>query len=210
MDFDKLIQQPESTRDDKWEAQFLDAIVSINVEVQAKGEPITGPDGWPYISVRTGRGDEPAIKLVRWLAGRGIGLVVNSFKMAPDYVFTYGMLWNYVETGRFITPLQPGGAGDANLADLPIRGAPTDKYLPPYVRSIMKDFLKAQGIPTPRLLVATSQDYKQTDLVFSMESMGSPNPMEQRTLAEALSWFLPLHYSMIFVPELSLRGWVEL
>ncbi len=107
MDFEKLMQQPESARNDQWEREFLDAILSMKVEVQKGGDPLTGPDGWPYLSVRTGRGDEPVEKVVRWLAGRGIGMVVNAFKMAPDYVFTYGMLWNFIESGRFARSNRP-------------------------------------------------------------------------------------------------------
>lgn len=209
MDLDKLVSLPENSRDDQWELQFLDAVLSTKVEVEREGEPLHGPDGWPYLSVRTGRGEEPFIHLVRWLAGRGIGLVVNAYKMAPDYVFTYGMLWNFTETGRFITPLSGGVPGEVNLSGR-IFGPPSAKYLPPYVRSTIKDFLKQQGMPEPRVVVATTNDYKQTDLVFSLESVASPNALEQRTLAEALSWFLPLHYSLIFAPEISLRGWTEL
>ena len=68
-------------------------------------EPQNGPDGWPYLLVRTSaEAAEPFARVVEWLAGRGIGLVVNPHKMVPDYVFTYGMLWNYIETGRFVLP----------------------------------------------------------------------------------------------------------
>jgi hypothetical protein len=211
MEFEKLIQLPESRRDDQWERQFLDSVLGLKVEVQDNGQPVYGPDGWPYISVRTGQGEEPMVRLVSWLAGRGIGLVVNSHKMAPDYVFTYGMLWNFAETGRFIIPFEgTAPAGAADLSERPVQGPPTDAYLPPYVRSILKEFLKDQGMPTPRILVATSRDFKQTDLVWSLESMAAPNAMEQRTLAEALSWFLPLHYTVVFAPEQALKGWVEL
>jgi hypothetical protein len=210
MEFDKLIQLPESSRDDLWERLFLDSILSHKVEVVNDGEPVYGPDGWPYMSVKMG-GEEPFARLVAWLAGRGIGLVVNAHKMAPDYVFTYGMLWNFAQTGRFIVPFEgSAAAGAADLSERPVQGPPTDAYLPPYVRNIIKEFLKQQGIPTPRILVATSRDYKNTDLVWSLESMGAPNALEQRTLAEALSWFLPLHYTLVFAPELALKDWSEL
>jgi len=209
MEFDKLTSLPENARNEEWERRFLDAVIPMKVEVERGGEPVTGPDGWPYLSVRTGRGEEPFANIVRWLAGRGIGLVVNAYKMAPDYVFTYGMLWNFTETGRFITPWTGGSPGEVDLTGR-LFGPPSEKYLPPFVRSTIKDFLNQQGLPNPRVVVATSADFKQTDLLFSSESMGAPNPLEQRTLAEALSWFLPLHYSLVFVPELSVRGWVEL
>ncbi len=210
MEFEKLLQLPENSRDDQWELKFLDSVVSMKVEVLEGGDPLHGPDGWPYLRVRTGQGEEPFINIVRWLAGRGIGMVVNPHKMAPDYVFTYGMLWNFVETGRFVTPWAGTDSTEIDFTERPIIGAPTDQYLPPYVRDILNHFLKDQGIQKPRIAVATSRDFKQTDLVFSLESMGAPDPKDQKALAEVLSWFLPLHYSLTFIQEDNLSGWVDL
>lgn len=212
MEFEKLVQLPESSRDDQWELNFLDSVVSMKVEVLEQGDPAHGPDGWPYLRVRTGQGEEPFINIVRWLAGRGIGLVVNPHKMTPDYVFTYGMLWNFVETNRFVTPwtgITPESA-EVDLSEQPIIGSPSDQYLPPYVRDILNHFLQDQGIQKPQILVATSRDYKNTDLVFALESMGSPVAQDQKALAEVLSWFLPLHYSLTFLPQASVSGWVAL
>ncbi len=212
MEFEKLVQLPESARDDRWEKQFLDSILSMKVRVLGDGGTSQGPDGWPYLKVVTQEGDEPFEKIVRWLAGRGIGLVVNPHKMVPDYVFTYGMLWNFVETGYFVSPWNPPLAGEVLITpeSRPVIGPPTDKFLPPYVRDILRELLKGQGFEDVRILVAASRDYKEQDLVIALESVGELNASEQRQLAEALSWFLPLHYSLVFAPEQSLRGWVSL
>lgn len=213
MEFDKLVQLPEASRDDRWEKQFLDSVINLKVEVLEGGQAATGPDGWPYLRVSTtSDGMEPFDKIVRWLAGRGIGLVVNPHKMVPDYVFTYGMLWNFVETGYFVSPWNPPQPGAVELGPeaRPIVGPPTEKYLPPYVRAILKELLGSQGFAEPRVVVASNKDYSETDLVLANESVGDLNAGDQRQLAEALSWFLPLHYSLVFAPEQNLRGWVSL
>lgn len=206
MDFDTLIQQPESRRDEAWEAQFLDSILTMKVAV-VQDTPQTGPDGWPYLPVRTGGETiEPFIRIVRWLSGRGIGLVVNPHKMVPDYVFTYGMIWNYIENGRFVLPLKPSPAGQVVLEEgqKMVMGAPTEKYLPSYVRSVIREFLAAQGFPDPKILVISSPDYKSIDLAFSLDSLPGVSEQGQKALADALAWFLPLHYSLAFLPERNL------
>lgn len=205
MEFERLIQQPETARDERWEAEFLDGILPRRVQLEGN-EAKEGPDGWPYFFVRTevseGEG-EPFVEIVKWLASRGIGLAVNTHKMLPDYIFPYGMLWNYVETGRFVLPQAAleGGEVAFNENEKVIFGAPSEKYLPLYVRSVLREFLLAQGFTTPRVLVATSQDYKKTDLILSLDSLGGLPKSQHKTLAEMLSWFLPLHYSLILGAE---------
>jgi hypothetical protein len=205
MDFESLIQLPESHRDDRWEAHFLDGLIPRKVDVE-DAEPKAGPDGWPYLRIRAqaAEGGEPFARVVRWLAGRGIGLVVNAHKMMPDYVFTYGMIWNFVETGRFVNPPvpEPEPSSEAKM----VAGAPTAKFLPPYVRGILREFLVNQGFPNPRVAVVTTADWRHSDLVFSTESLNGIVPSGQRTLAEALAWFLPTHYGLRFVPEAELAA----
>ena len=204
MDFENLIQQPESLRDEQWERRFLDGILGRRVEVESP-EPAPGPDGWPYLRVRAGAepGAEPFHRVVTWLAGRGIGLVVNAHKLMPDYVFTYGMIWNYVETGRFVLPnaAAPRGPVELGAGGDVVFGQPTPKYLPPYVRDVLREFLTAQGYPRPRILVATTHDYKQTDLIFVTESLNDVPPAQHATMAEVLHWFLPQHYNVVLASE---------
>lgn len=205
MDLNWLLQQPEKSRDKAWEESVLKGLLEAKVQI-ASSEPQVGPDGWPYLVVKTGpEGTEPFLRVVQWLSGRGIGLVVNAHKMLPDYIFTYGMLWNFVETGQFIAPDKVTAAsGDVSYdsKDRIIAGAPTDQYLPPYVRSVLKDFLGQQGFQQPRVLVIThAPDYKITDFVFSVESLNGLEPKDQKVMAEALAWFLPLHYSLVFAHE---------
>jgi hypothetical protein len=204
MTFETLVQQPESLRDERWEAQFLVALVPRAVVLESD-EAKTGPDGWPYFHVRATAegGSEPLVRLVKGLAGRGIGLVVNAHKMVPDYIFTYGMIWNFVETGRFIVPQEAkaqAGKVETDLKQM-LSGAPTEKYLPLYVRSVLREFLKAQGFKEPRVLVVSTPDFKHIDLVISLESLNNAPLKEHKTLAEVISWFLPLHYNLVLASE---------
>ena len=212
MEFNALIQQPESKRDDQWEQAFLQQFIQLNVQLESdQAKP--GPDGWPYLFVRTGpEGKEPVKDIVRWLAGRGIGLVVNPHKMVPDYVFPYGMLWNYAEHGRFTEPgtspeaskQRPAGEVVFQREQKMIFGPPSERYMPPYVRGVMREFLRAQGFEKPKVLVATTPDYRDVDLLLSLDSLGGLPKAEQKKFAEMMSWFLPLHYTFVLGEEAGL------
>lgn len=214
MTIESLLSRPESSRDNEWEREFLSRLPGLQVEVLKDGETATGPDGWPYLQVRTGTeaSTEPMEKILRWLAGRGIGLVLNPHKMTPDYVFTYGMIWNFVERGRFVGQATAAAPGPVDLRSEEGRlfGPPSDKYLPPYVRSLLGELLKNHGLGSSKILVSTDKTYAQTDLIFSRESLGSLPANDEKSLADALQWFLPFDYSIVFAPEADLRGWVLL
>jgi len=203
MDFDLLIQQPEFKRNDEWERDFLQQIAGMKVQIDNE-QPQTGPDGWPYLFARTGpEGTEPITKVVPWLAGRGIGLAINAHKMLPDYIFPYGMLWNFVETGRFLNPEVKTRTGEAvyHEGKKLVMGGPSEKYLPPYVREVLRDFLKAQGLITPKILVISTPDFSEVDLMFSTDSLNNLPRKDHRILADRLAWFLPLHYTLVLGPE---------
>ncbi len=210
MEFTDLIQQPESHRDLAWETAFLDQFTGLKVQVEGEMAQ-TGPDGWPYLHVRTSPdGTEPALRVVQWLVGRGIGLVVNAHKMLPDYIFTYGMLWNFVETGRFILPAEAAPEGSVVFGEGSLMGPPSEKYLPPYVRSVMREFLRVQGFPAPKILVVTNADYKEVDLVLSIDSLNRLPVKDHKVMAEMLAWFLPLHYRLVLAEESAFREFFPL
>jgi hypothetical protein len=203
LDLYQLISQPESYRDDEWERAFLQSIVDAKVEIVSE-EAQRGPDGWPYLFVKTSVvAKEPVARVLNWLSERGVGLAINPHKMMPDYIFTYGMIWNYRETGQFMSPLTSEAADRVTYKaeDKWVFGAPTEKYLPLYVRRVLRDFFVAQKLTPPTILVATSPDYKQTDLLVSLESLGEPPQAEHQRIAEFIGWFLPMHYSIVLANE---------
>ncbi len=212
MELDQLLQRPEAARDESWEQEFLKAIVPTKVLMTAD-QAQAGPDGWPYLLLKTGpEGTEPFSRILDWASGKGIGLAINTHKMVPDYIFTYGMIWNFVLTGYFVNPSSAAAAGEVNISDknAVVVGEPSPQYLPPQVRSVLREFLQAQGFAKPRVVVVTSKDFKTTDLVFSVESLNNLIASQHRTFAEALSWFLPLHYSLVLSSEKTLGGFVDL
>jgi hypothetical protein len=213
MDLDQLLQRPEAARDEAWEQAFFKAIVPAKVQMLAdQAQP--GPDGWPYLLLKTGgeQATEPFSRILDWTSGKGVGLALNTHKMVPDYIFTYGMIWNFVLTGYFVSPQTAAVPGQVEFgtANDHLVGEPSPQYLPPQVRSVLRDFLNTQGFKSPKVVVVTSRDYKTTDLVFSIESLNHLGPAHHRTFAEALSWFLPQHYSLILGSESDFGGFVEL
>lgn len=203
---------PEEKRDSSWEDRFFVNFCKSEVKVLSP-EPTVGPDGWPYLMVETGpEGKEPVGKILNWLSMRGIGLVVNPTKNYPDFVFTYGMIWHFCKTGYFyLNKVQDAVNGQVELGKSGkiYTGQPASDYLPPHVRNILREFFRDQGILNSKILMI-SEDQKHFDLAFSIESLGSPSPKEHAGIAEALSWFLPPHYSVMLTQEKELSGFASL
>jgi hypothetical protein len=224
-------------RDDAWETGFLRALPAASVKVLSP-EPHEGPDNWPYLLVETDpSGDEILANILGWLSTRGIGLVLNANKPTPDYVFTYGMIWNFREQGVFlsslpersVTAVPTGMATGASASSAPgdvsqkpktgrfelkdgqqvFAGPPTEAFLPKYVRSVIKQFFLDQGVFAPKILML-SLDRENFDLCFSIESLKSPPAEEHAGIAEALAWFLPAHYSVSLVSEKTVPGFLPL
>jgi hypothetical protein len=140
-----------------------------------------------------------------------LGLVVNPQKEYPDYVFSYGMIWHFRETGLFYRAKAETSSGSFELrqGEKLHSGPPTPEYLPQYVRSILKQFFMDQGLLNVKILVM-SADRVNYDLAFSIESLGNPPVKEHQGIAEAISWFLPPHYSIALVSEKGLPAFVSL
>ncbi|WII72659.1 hypothetical protein QJS83_02090 [Bdellovibrio sp. 22V] len=207
----ELVNVPDEKRDHQWETDFFMSITQSNLKLLAEA-PQKGPDGWPYLLAETSEdATEPANKIMQWLAMKGIGLVINPRKSYPDFVFTYGMLWHFKETGLFYKTADEAPVGTVEISEGQKlhAGPPAPHYLPQYVRNILKEFFRDQGVLRPRILVM-SMDRKHYDLAFSLESLGNPPQKEHQGIAEAISWFLPPHYSVVLVSEKGLPQFVEL
>lgn len=202
MKLNEIVQVPDADRNPAWENQFFHAL-SLGKLKLISPEPQTGPDNWPYLLAETGEdATEPAQNILHWLSDKGIGLAVNPRKEYPDYVFSYGMLWSFKETGFFFKPAEerPVGSVQLEVGNLMHAGPPTEGYLPGYVRKILREFFRDQQILLPKILVL-SMDKVHYDLAFSLESLGSPPENEHQGIAEAVSWFLPPHYSLMLISE---------
>lgn len=209
--FTELLSTPSDKRDLDWEMNFLTQFPSSNVNLLFP-DAKPGPDNWPYLFVQTANeGSEPVLQIISWLATRGIGLAVNPQKESPDFVFTYGMIWNFKERGVFISPAEerPQGSFEVKGGQKFWTGQPTEGYLPNYVRTVLKQFWLDQGVFAPKILLI-SEDQENFDLCFSIESIGSPKEEERMGVAEAISWFLPSHYTVALLNESAVPGFEPL
>lgn len=207
MQIDELLNAPEESRNQKWESDFLSVFKDTKVHL-AYPDPKPGPDKWPYLMVQTSPTSypaEPVLKVLHWLHDKGIGLVLNANKRLPDYVFTYGMIWNFKERGSFISDYTTitDNKLELDTSKQYFYGFPNNSFLPDYARKILKDFFLEQGVLAPKILLL-SKDQKNYDLCFSMESLGNPPPKEHEGILEAISWFLPSHYKLCLISEANL------
>lgn len=218
MNLSDLLKTKEQDRNYQWDEQFFKLITQAEVGLLSM-DPQQGPDGWPYLICETLTSQhnfeadqvEPVQKIIQWLATKGIGLVVNPRREPyPDFVFSYGMIWSFRETGFFMRPELAQTAGQMEYDQNNIySGEPTTQYLPMYVRKVIKDFMADQGVYNPKVLMI-SPDQKNYDLAFSLESLGHPPEKEHAGIAEAISWFLPPHYSIVLISEVGLPAFKEL
>lgn len=217
MSLKDLLDTPIDARDEKWEDNFLQSLSTAKLSLLSP-DPQTGPDGWPYLLVQTISHEnssvsqaEDAQKIFQWLGTRGIGVAINPQKEYPDFVLSWGMIWNFRETGKFIDRQaeQQVQSSQIDFKNIVHAGTPTPQYLPDYVRKIVREFFRDQGILSPKILVISS-DRKNYDLAFSVESLGNPPESEWTGIAEAISWFLPAHYSIVLISEKTLPNFTEL
>ncbi len=211
------LQVNEQDRDFSWDERFFKLLSIANLSLISM-EPQQGPDHWPYIFCSTST-DQKALqvdssqKILRWLSDKGIGLVVNpDRKPYPDFVFSYGMIWYFRETGFFMNPPLKSNVDTklaANAESTWHTGAPSEKYLPLYVRQVLKNFFADQMKPNVKIMML-SADQKNYDLAFSLESLGNPPQHEHTQIAEALAWFLPPHYTVALISEAGFTAFKEL
>lgn len=219
----EMLSVAQKDRDGQWETNFLKKFPEAKITL-IENAPQAGPDQFPYMFIEIKEDStEPALDLLNWISQNGVGLAVNPNKNYPDFVFTYGMIWNYFKSGLFLeNPVaKPHVHGpDCNHDETPAPetkkdgalfyiGTPSDGYLPTSVKTLMKEFLKQQGVMAPKITML-SQDHVNFDLCFSIESFGSPSPNEHEGILQALSWFLPAHYSLAFVNEEGMPSFEEL
>jgi hypothetical protein len=212
------IETKEEDRNQAWDEIFFKLLSESNLQILTE-DPQQGPDGWPYLICETTQKPQSESdkidstqKILQWLSKRGIGLVVNPKRLPyPDYVFSYGMIWSFRETGYFIKyqDLQQNSQLVIDPNKNIKAGPPTKEYLPDYVKSIVRDFLRDQSIFDARILMI-STDQQNYDLCFSLESLGSPPETEHEGILEAIAWFLPPHYSVAVVSEKNIFGFESL
>lgn len=169
-------------------------------------DPQQGPEGFPYLLVSNQQDGDHFIDILKWCANKGIGIVINPTETSADYIFTYGMIWNFFTRGEFITESTTSAATrktlEFNDGKIVLTALPNESYWPSTARRIFKEFLLQQGIYSPKAILVLDHVAKgDVDLCFTAESLGLPPPSEQKGILEAFSWFFPLHYSLAIINE---------
>ena len=205
----KHLLTQDDVRDTAWDDKFFKFFSESQLKMTSP-DPQQGPDGWPYLMTELvptelagAESQDSAQKILNWLSTRGIGLVVNPFRSPnPDFVFSYGMIWSFRETGYFIIyeDRDENKLLTIENVDQARFGPPTELFFPAYARNILKAFLADQNVFNPKILMVTTDD-KNYDLCFSLESLGSPKQDEHDGILEAIAWFLPPHYSLAIISE---------
>jgi len=188
-----LCDYPISRRDLNWEKSlskgFLDSEVFL-----VEDQPFQGPDGFSYMHISSHKGS-PIEKddFLTWCLESGLGLVLNlKDKKAPDYVFNYGMVWNYLLRGKFINEVpKMKEAGD----DLYVHKI-SEGYLPKDARKVIKIFLEMNKVENAKISLVSGGDGTPYELMWHFPDLQVEDEAEKTSLLEAVAWFLPLDYRL--------------
>jgi hypothetical protein len=125
---------------------------------------IRGPDGFPYLALYLPAENEPftAFCISHVLDScleHGTGIVIAPDKSAPEWVFTYGNLWSLHSYNIFDATPQQSQSGEALKAGRKVLlAAPSEQFLPPFARHVLKAFLNNAGIASPRVMLVSGSN----------------------------------------------------
>lgn len=209
----KLVQTPQQERTELWNDLFLDNLAGASFRC---GDPqvITGPDGYPYFQLFL---PEPGVEfqcfVIEHMTGaflleNGLGVVIQPSATGADWVLTYGDIVNYHLNKEFYTAGHSFATHKENEVleqeEKVMVAHPSEALLPQYTRSILREYLKANGVETPKvlLMMRTLPDGKVTqDIVFNITEHHFENREQYEALMGSLRWFMPLHYSYVGMDE---------
>jgi hypothetical protein len=228
----ELIKASPGDRDAAWFAEFLAAAPTAAFRVSA-GEMIRGPDGFSYLAFVLPAKDEEftgfSLRAVLDLClEKGIGIAMSEADGAtPFAAFTYGQLWAYKMTGRFdaapatATPdpgpqmLRPAGVSGPSAAPAAagdgtgqvLVGMPSDSYFPPFARGVVREYLKMNGVPTPRVaLTSDPQGKTPRALLFNLYLEDFQGEDHFKQVAQRLLWYMPPGYAVQPLTQRGSRG----
>jgi hypothetical protein len=205
---ENLFAMPRESRDANWTAAFYAAAPEASLATREQ-QVFTGPDGFRYFALYLPEPNkefdsfciahilEPCLK-------NGLGCVLNPDKPQPDWVFTYGNLWSlhsyqtFDASPKFVERRAPLGPGREVLM-----AAPSEQFLPPFARNILKKYLQHLGVADPRvLLINDPRTTPNQSLAFSFhpKDVASQEVFDD-TMKRLRDWFLPTHYGLVSLPE---------
>ncbi len=194
-----LCKVPALKRGVKWEESLFKAVADSPIFL-VKNQPFQGPDGFSYMHISSKLG----IKInkndfFKWCFKFGIGLVLNlQDKKTPDFVFNYGMVWNFLYKGTFINTVSPDlkESSDTYVHEI------SKSFLPKEVRKNIRIFLNINKITKAQLTLVSGGAKAAYELLWYFPELKKLEEKEQIALLKAISWFLPLDYRLAWADEL--------
>lgn len=196
-------------RDDIWEQDLFRLFSQSSVYV-VKDSVQIGPDGWPYLYLSTDytkehSGEDHAAHLIQWAYENAVGLALNPDKERPDYIFHYGMIWNFAHNKVFIKDFIDEAPENAPIYISQV----SEDIIPQHALNFIKEYIKSAGIDKPRGALI-SRDKINYDFALSIESLGNPPQKEHEGIARGIGWFLPNHIPVVLVFEEKLQKLFDL
>lgn len=193
-ELNQICSEPPSKRDADWERRLFESIQNSPLFLLEE-EPFQGPDGFSYMNLSSKEGTEIQKEdFLNWSLHAGVGWVLNLKEaQAPDFVFNYGMVWNFLVRGTFVNEekaLPPESASPVLVHEI------VSGYFPQEVRENMNNFLKANGIGEAEVTLISHGADTDYELLFYFPKDQGREEKDKKTLLEALSWFLPLNYNL--------------
>lgn len=188
-----ICEMPAFKRGLKWEEKLFDAVADFPIFL-VEDQPFQGPDGFSYMHISSGSGTEiNKDDFFKWCFESGVGLVLNlKDKKAPDFVFNYGMVWNFLWRGAFVNevPKDLKESEDTYVHEL------TENFLPKEVRSVIRNFLEMNEVKDPQLSLVSGGGKTAYEILWYLPELQENDEKDQMSLLEAISWFLPLDYRL--------------
>ncbi len=215
----RLVQTPQNERDDVWKQVFLENIVKASFRC---GDPqvIMGPDGFPYFQLFLPEPNKSfqcyVIERMKddFLLASGYGVVINPSQNGADWVLSYGDILNLHLNKTFYTMGATPFSSETNTETIAEKeevliGQPSEALLPQQTRQLLANLLKLNGINNPKILLLMrhkqGEDGGATqDIVFNLTEKKFADENTYRSVMQAISWYLPRHYSIVGMDEESL------
>ncbi len=222
---ERLVQTPSSERDDAWQKAFLENVLQASFRC---GDPqmMTGPDGFPYFQLFLPEPNQPfqcyVIEHMKddFLLSSGYGVVINPAQAQPDWVFSYGDIVNLHINHTFYTTGETLFSKSVQQVEVieedeeVLTGQPAESILPAATRQVLSQFLKAQGVVNPKVLLMQRINAKTKqmtqDIVFNTTPEHFENEEHYRAKMQSIRWFLPNHYSYVGISEKTLSNFMPL
>ena len=213
-----LLEVPFDQRDEKWVSSFLQSIDQANLKLGSP-EVVIASDGFPYIQLQTVTTDESfqafvISKQLPTILMQGFGIVINPQNERPDWVFSYGDICNYELNDTFYSEESIFSKNKEQVVigqdEKILVGQPSDTILPKYLKKQLREFLQHAGLKTPKAMMIArnfeSEETVQQDLVFNFTPPQFENEKAFQQVATTIGWFLPKHYSILFIDESSIEN----